>query len=295
MSNGKSAKLFLGSAYRAGDEADPGAGSVENMPHGPVHVWCGDTRQPNLEDMGNFYSAARDPIFFSHHSNVDRMWTLWKTLGGTKRTDFTDPDWLDAAFVFYDENAQPVRVKVRDCLDTTNLGYVYQDVDVPWLKSKPTPRKIAKKVATAFGKVAHAAEIPRPIVQFPIKLDKVVSTLVKRPKQKRSKKEKEEEEEVLVIEGIEFERDEFVKFNIYINDEHDSLSSPDNTEYAGSFVNVPHKHKHGKKMKTRLRLAITDLLEDLMCEDDEEVLVTLAPKYGSGKVTVGNIKIELLD
>ncbi|KAI6703804.1 hypothetical protein NL676_012940 [Syzygium grande] len=295
VSGGKTAKLFLGSAYRAGDEADPGAGSLENIPHGPVHVWCGDTRQPNLEDMGNLYSAGRDPIFFAHHSNVDRMWTVWKTLGGAKRTDFTDPDWLNAAFLFYDENAQAVRVKVKDCLDNTNLGYKYQDVDIPWLKSKPTPRKIAKKVAKAFGKVAHAADMPRPIVQFPLKLDKVVSTLVKRPKQKRSKKEKEEEEEVLVIEGIEFERDAFVKFDVYINDEHDSLSRPDKTEFAGSFVNVPHKHKHGKKMKTRLRLAITDLLEDLMCEDDEEVLVTLAPKYGGGDITIGNIKIELVD
>ncbi|KAL3741867.1 hypothetical protein ACJRO7_017353 [Eucalyptus globulus] len=295
VSNGKSAKLFFGSDYRAGDDADPGAGSLENIPHGPVHVWCGDNRQPNLEDMGNFYSAARDPIFFSHHSNVDRMWTVWKTLGGSRRTDFTDPDWLNAAFLFYDENAQAVRVKVKDCLETTNLGYVYQDVDIPWLKSKPTPRKIAKKVAKAFGKVAHAAEIPRPIVQFPVKLDKVVRTLVKRPKQKRSKKEKEEEEEVLVIEGIEFERDAFVKFDVYINDEHDSLSSPDQTEFAGSFVNVPHKHKHHKKMKTRLRLGITDLLEDLVCEDDDEILVTLAPKYAGDQVTVGNIKIEFVD
>ena len=98
--------------------------------------------QPNFENMGNFYSIARDPIFFLHHANVDRMWSVWKTLGG-KRRDFTDPDWLDAGFLFYDENAQLIRVKVRESLDTKKLGYVYQDVDVdiPWLKSKPTPRR----------------------------------------------------------------------------------------------------------------------------------------------------------
>ena len=90
--------------------------------------------------MGTFYSAARDPIFFSHHSNVDRMWTIWKTLGG-KRKDITDPDWLNSGFLFYDENKNLVRVKVKDCLDTRNLGYVYEDVNIPWLKSKPTPRR----------------------------------------------------------------------------------------------------------------------------------------------------------
>lgn len=185
--------------FLAGDEADPGAGSVENIPHGPVHIWTGDNTQPNIEDMGNFYSAGRDPIFFAHHSNVDRMWTIWKTLGGKKRTDFTDPDWLDAAFLFYDENAQLVRVKVRDCLDNRRLGYVYQDVEIPWLKSKPTPRKLVKKIAKKLG-VAHAAETPKnvPVVQFPLTLDKVVTTLVPRPKKKRSKKEKEEEEEVIL-------------------------------------------------------------------------------------------------
>ncbi|XP_010039984.2 polyphenol oxidase, chloroplastic [Eucalyptus grandis] len=295
VSSGKTAKLFLGHAYRAGDHANPGAGSIELMPHNTVHNWCGDYRQPNLEDMGILYSAARDPLFFAHHSNVDRMWTLWKTLGGPKRTDFTHPDWLNASFLFYDENKQAVRVKVKDCLETTNLGYKYQDVDIPWRNSKPVPRKIAIKVTETSGGIADVAEIPRSIAHFPVKLDKVVSTLVKRPKQKRSKKEKEEKEEVLVIEGIELESDAFVKFDVHINDEQASLSSPDMTEFAGSFVNVPHKHKPGKKMKTKLTLGITELLEDLMCEDDEKILVTLNPRYGGEDVIISNIKIEFVD
>ncbi|XP_022720501.1 LOW QUALITY PROTEIN: polyphenol oxidase, chloroplastic-like [Durio zibethinus] len=293
VSNGKTAKLFLGHAYRAGDEPDPGAGALENIPHGPVHIWCGDNTQPNLEDMGNFYSAGRDPIFYAHHSNVDRMWSVWKTLGG-KRTDFTDSDWLDSAFLFYDENADLVRVKVRDCLDHRKLGYGYQKVDIPWLNTKPTPRRLASKVARALG-VAHAAETKKKVlsnVQFPLVLNDVVSLEVARPKKSRSKKEKEEEEEVLVIENIEFDRDQFVKFDVYVNDEDDTVIGPDNTEFAGSFVNVPHKHKHGKKMKTFLRLGLTDLLEELNAEDDDGVVVTLVPKYGGGLVKIGGIKIE---
>nr|AEY78528.1 polyphenol oxidase [Canarium album] len=299
VSNGKTAKLFFGNAYRAGDEPDPGLGSIENIPHGPVHLWCGDKTQPNLEDMGNFYSAARDPIFYSHHSNIDRMWTIWKTLGGKKRKEFTDPDWLDAGFLFYDENANLVRVKVRDCLDNKKLGYDYQKVDIPWLNTKPTPRKrIVNKVRSTFG-VAHAAETRRIQLtarsQFPLVLDKTMSTLVPRPKKSRSKKEKEEEEEVLVIEGIDFERDAQVKFDVYINDEHDVPSGPDDTEFAGSFVNVPHKHKHGKKIKTCLRLGLTDLIEDLEAEDDDSVVVTLVPRYGKGLARIGGIKIEFYD
>ena len=106
-------------------------------------------------------------------------------------------------------------------------------------------------------------------------------SFVKRPKKGRSEKEKEEEEEVLVIEGIEFERDLGVKFDVYINDEDDVPGGPSKTEFAGSFVSVPHKHKHKHgKMKTNLRLGITELLEDLGAEDDEHVVVTLVPKFG---------------
>ena len=298
VSNGKNARLFFGSAYRAGDEADPGAGSIENIPHGPVHLWCGDTTQPNLEDMGNFYSAARDPIFFAHHSNVDRMWAVWKTLGG-KRGDYTDPDWLNASFLFYDENAQPVRVQVKDCLETTNLGYVYQDVDIPWLKTKPTPRKSKLKKVAKFLHLGHnkdvalAAEIAASVT-FPIVLDKVISIVVPRPIKSRSTKQKEDEEEVLVIEGIEFDRDVALKFDVYINDEDDLPSGPDKSEFAGSFVNVPHKHKHTKKMNTILTLGLSDLLDDLDADDDDTVVVTLVPRYGKGKATISGIKINLV-
>ncbi|CAK7350646.1 unnamed protein product [Dovyalis caffra] len=298
VSNGKTGRLFFGGTYRAGDEADSEFGPIENIPHGPVHTWTGDNTQPNFEDMGNFYSAARDPIFFAHHSNVDRMWSVWKTLGG-RRTDLTDPDWLDTSFFFYDENANPVRVKVRDCLDTRKLGYTFQDVEIPWLQSRPTPKRLAKKVATKVfsqGKEAQAAETKKnaltPITAFPLVLDKVVSVLVARPKKSRSKKQKEEEEELLVIDGVEFDKNLPLKFDVYINDEDDSLSAADKTEFAGSFVNVPHKHKHGKKTKTSLRLGLTDLLEDLEAEDDDSVVVTLVPRYGKGLAKIGGIKIE---
>ncbi|XP_061375576.1 polyphenol oxidase A1, chloroplastic-like [Gastrolobium bilobum] len=296
VSNGKNPRLFLGNAYRGGDEPDPGAGSLENVPHGPVHLWTGDINQPNIEDMGTFYSAARDPIFYSHHSNIDRVWSIWKTLGG-KRRDLTDSDWLESGFLFYDENKNLVRVKVKDCLDTRKLGYVYQDVDIPWLKAKPTPRRSrVQKVAQHFGVgAAHAAETSRN-VKFPLVLDSVVSVDVKRPKKSRSKKEKDEEEEVLVIEGIEFERNTAVKFDVFINDEDDKLIRPENTEFAGSFVSVPHSHKHkNKKINTYLRLGLTDLLEDLGAEDDDSVMVTLVPRYGKGLVKIRGINIELAD
>ncbi|PIA30668.1 hypothetical protein AQUCO_05400045v1 [Aquilegia coerulea] len=290
VSNGKTAQLFLGSPYRAGDEPDPGPGSFENVPHGTVHLWAGDRTQPNNENMGNFYSAGRDPIFFCHHSNIDRMWTIWKGLGG-KRKDFTDPDWLNAGFLFYDENKQLVRVKVRDCLDQKNLRYTYQEVDIPWLKTRPTAGKAKAPVAPkkASPRSLNSREESSNI--FPRALDSVVKVKVARPKKSRSKKEKEDEEEILVIEGIEYDRDSMVKIDIYINDEDETTTNPAQSEFAGSFVNVPHKHgMKMKKLNTCLRLGIADLLEEIDAEDDDEIVVTLVPRQGKD-VTIQGIKI----
>ncbi|KAL7612987.1 hypothetical protein Lser_V15G06060 [Lactuca serriola] len=282
VSSAKTASLFMGRPYRAGDEPNPGSGSIEVSPHAPVHSWTGDPKQKNWEDMGTFYSAARDPIFYAHHANIDRMWSIWKTLGGK---DFTDKDWLDSSFVFYDENADLVRAKVRDCCDSKNLGYVYQDVDIPWINCKPY--RPSERAPVSYDHIPYTKNV------FPGNLDKVIKVLVPRPKKSRSKKEKEEEEEILVIDGIEVKTDEFVKFDVLINCEDDGMSATaDQVEFAGSFVNVPHNHDHGKNMKTRLRLGISELLEDLRADNDEKVLVTLVPKTNGSGISIQEIKIE---
>lgn len=276
--------LFMGRPYRAGDEPEPGAGSLEDVPHTTVHIWTGDADQPNRENMGVFYAAARDPIFFAHHGNIDRLWEVWKKLPGGKRENFTDPDWLDAAFLFYDENANLVRVKIRDCLDTTKLRYGFQDVASPWINARPK-RKPNKPKPTV---PVDTADPTKPIGL----LNKTVSVVVQRPNKKRSKKDKEEAEEVLVIEGIEYRIDLYVKFNVLINDVPDTPGKADDAEFAGTFVNVP--HNRNKTVKTSLRLGISELLEDLEAEDDESVVVTLVPVTNIGEATIGTLRIELL-
>ncbi|CAA6667267.1 unnamed protein product [Spirodela intermedia] len=263
-------------------------GSMENSPHGPVHVWVGDPRQPNGENMGIFYSAGRDPIFYSHHANVDRMWQVWKKLN-PRNVDFTDQDWLDSSFLFYDEDARLVRVKVRDCLDPEMLGFTYQKVDLPWLSKRATPR------ATPAGESSSTSSSPP---DFPLTLSSLASITLKRPKVSRPQADKDKQEETLVVDGIEFDPTNCVKFDVYVDDTDAGEVKPDDSEFAGSFFNVPHGRGNKKKgkmeaMTTTLRLGITDLLEDLKLDDDDEILVTLIPRRGKGKVKIGGVRIEL--
>ncbi|KAJ6753869.1 TYROSINASE FAMILY MEMBER [Salix purpurea] len=281
--------LFFGKPYRAGDDPSPGMGTIETTPHTEIHYWAGDPKQPNRENMGNFYSAGKDPIFFCHHSNVDRMWNLWKKIPGGKRKDIEDPDWLNSEFLFWDEKKELVRAKVKDTLDTTRLRYGFQDVPIPWLKTKPSP-KLTRKEKTR--RAAQTNIVLTPISAFPVVLDKVISVEVSRSRKSRGATEKEDEDEVLVIEGIEYEENQFIKFDVLLNDEPDSPGGPDTSEFAGSFVNLP--HKHAKKSKTTLVLGITRLLEDLEAEGDDTLVVTLVPRSGGDLVTINSVKIEFV-
>ncbi|XP_031091206.1 polyphenol oxidase II, chloroplastic-like [Ipomoea triloba] len=297
VSNAGTAEMFLGKPYRAGDAPNSnkegmGPGNIESVPHTPIHRWVGDVkpRTQNGEDLGNFYSAGRDVLFYCHHANVDRMWTIWQQLGGAGKgrrrgRDFPDSDWLDSTFIFYDENAQAVRVRVGDALDNQKLGYKYEFTKLPWLDSKPKPVPATKRGLAARSTAPFVTSV------FPVTLDKVVQVKVARPRKSRSKEEKEAEEEILLIEGIEVAMDEYAKFDVYLNDEDEPGAGKLKAEYAGSFASLPHKRKGSMKIRASLSLGLNEPLEDLGAEDDDAVLVTLAPKVGGGVVTVDNIKI----
>ncbi|KAK9131709.1 hypothetical protein Scep_011237 [Stephania cephalantha] len=208
---------------------------------------------------------------------------------------YTDPDWLNASFLFYDENRNLVRAKVGDALSISQLRYAYQDVPIPWMNARPTPKRPKGSRASndLKKKAVKAADA------FPRSLNNgLIRLIVKRPiiNKSRTKKEKEEQPEVLVIEEIELDAGETVKFDVLVNDDDES-TMPDKSEFAGSFVNVSHRHEgmEGEmKINTSLRLGITDLLEDLGVEDDDELVVTIVPRIGTQNVIIGEVKIELL-
>ncbi|PWA74481.1 polyphenol oxidase F protein [Artemisia annua] len=292
MITGTSDNGFFGGQMAAGVANMNAAGSIEGGVHTSVHAWVGNPRMANSEDMGNFYSAGYDPVFYCHHSNVDRMWSLWKNeVNDGDNVDPDSPDWLDASYVFYDENKNLVRVYNRDCVDTASLGYKYADSPIPWTTYSPTAHAPESHIATdSIGTVDKVED-----VKFPVKLDKTVKVLVKRPAINRTKQEKKKVKEMLVLNGIQFDGTTTFKFDVLVNDVDDGTDiTAANSEFAGTFESLQHGIAGGMKMESGAVFGITELLEDLKSEDDEYVLVSLVPKGGSENVTVSEIKIELV-
>jgi tyrosinase len=82
--------------------------------HDHVHVWVGG-------DMSDITTAAYDPIFFSHHCMIDRLWYLWQLRHGN---DGIPSDLLGEALV-------PFGKTVADVLDVQKLGYEYASSATP--------------------------------------------------------------------------------------------------------------------------------------------------------------------
>jgi tyrosinase len=80
---------------------------LENI-HDGVHLWVGGT-------MGNISVAAYDPIFWAHHSMIDRCWRLWQLRHPGAGVPH---NLLDRALA-------PFAMTVRQTLDVTRLGYDY--------------------------------------------------------------------------------------------------------------------------------------------------------------------------
>ncbi|KAK4484613.1 hypothetical protein RD792_007202 [Penstemon davidsonii] len=268
---------FMGQPYLDGDSPSPGMGSSERGSHIAAHVFVGDPRNKYSEDMGNFYSAGRDTIFYSHHANVDRMWSIWKTLKTDVPKEINNPDYLNASFLFYDEKKQLVRVKVADSLDHRKMGYEFEKVDIPWLNYKPSKKAAKTKIRKIPSDAKKAEEL------FPLTLNNVVRVLV-------NKSAKGKADEVLVLENIETDTTKFIKFDVFLNDEDDKADELDRAEYAGTFAQVPHKTKD-KKGRSTINLKLTDLYEDIDVADDDTVVVTIIPRSNGGDVTIGGIKI----
>jgi tyrosinase len=125
------------SANATGDPTDPKylgfgfTGRLECVPHDNVHGYVGGWMQ-------KVPSAAGDPIFYMHHSQIDRLYAAWEAEPSTSYnwgSSDSDPDeitWKTKKMgAFVDENGRLIGVTLGDAIDTAALGYAYDALPSP--------------------------------------------------------------------------------------------------------------------------------------------------------------------
>ncbi len=126
---------FFG-APNQGDPLDNYMGSAEQYGHNLVHLFVGG-------DMVNLSTSPADPLFWFHHSNVDRIWAQWSSIWGDGNYA---PAWKREVLRGYvtedGQDAPPIRA--GDVVDMAKLGYSYDRLGT---LSLPAQREIWPGVA----------------------------------------------------------------------------------------------------------------------------------------------------
>jgi polyphenol oxidase len=270
-------ELFMGSSA---DAFNNYGGGIENGPHGLVHLWSG---QPSLQDssgvidMGVLQTAARDPLFFCHHANVDRMWYLWNNMSNQNPADC---GWLQQTWQFYDQNQQWTSISVADVVDTENsLKYSYM---LPQKSLRSTAFTIAQKRQSVFT----APQTQEKTVQTGTPTTKEIT--IPQDERRRIRAEAvrpslaRKTVYVLHIDGIDVPPDASAIVRVFVDlPTANAATSASIKNYVGFFTVLPQTLKRGlhKHKLKNVAFNVSDKMGDVL-RLDNKVQVTLVPVRG---------------
>jgi polyphenol oxidase len=262
-------------------------GTLEAGPHGGVHIWTGDpTLQSAKADMGILATAARDPVFFAHHGNVDRLWDVWLNQppkpGEPKRTDPQDPNWYIQRFTFYDQNDKPnfVAMSIADTISSvTSMRYRYPSVTL--LEAARAPRTF----------ILAAPAQPVPLAAGPTKAVPVppeVKAAMARPPQPIPRPPAVV---VLHIDGLDVPPDQQARIRVFLDKPDADDKTPITIPNFVGTITVLAKHLPGKKgsmmhpAKHPPQNAAFELSGELakLLTENAEVSVKLVPLPGTSE------------
>ena len=157
--------------------------TLEGQPHNTIHNYIGGAGPLNYGPFGNMTNnlSPVDPIFFLHHSNMDRLWDVWTRKQQRLGLPYLPKDpaklqqFLAEPFLFFvDGRGQYVtNGKAADYVSTARFDYDYQPgfPEVTGLFQAQTqallttPRAPHTYTGTVNGANAGTLQLPVPTLQ----------------------------------------------------------------------------------------------------------------------------------
>jgi hypothetical protein len=286
-------------------------GRIERQPHDLMHFAIGgaigtgetDTGEATSGMMASVATAAFDPIFWVHHANIDRLWTVWDCLLNPVRSWGKVPpkEWLEDKPWFFNDVGGGVRNHSRIYyIDRRSLNVAY---DSDSLDCKPlsatNPLSLASvetgvaplSVSEEVKSFAFKAEAGRVDKKIRVSPDQLVSTKVplsslpelgggSMKSNVLSAQAGTPLRLVLDLMGIEIEGVTSVGYDVYVNLPADQTPARTSKSYVGTVSLFGSNHSHGEHnghgAVASQRFDITRAL--LLDEFDEKMLtVSIVP------------------
>jgi hypothetical protein len=259
--------IDITSAFTATDFLS--ANIIIQGPHGSVHGQVGGW-------MSDVPTAAQDPIFYLHHSNVDRLWNLWLAQGG--RTDpLSDTAWKTQEFTFFDENGAAVQMNACQILRAAQqLNYVYE-CEPPQVKETCRPRltfpwwEFVREIV--FRLPIPPVELKSEPVTFPIEMkdlrDKISPLL-----------ERTNETLLLELDDVGAEKNPGASWAIFVGLPEGKEPERDSSSFVGSLslfgVGI-RDEKHHKFTPGHFEFPLNRAMQAALKANPERVVVTFIP------------------
>lgn len=270
-----------------------GMGKLERQPHNNVHNQIGGT-------MGTSYSP-RDPIFWLHHCNIDRLWQRWLALGGGRSNPLNDSNWSGCQFTFFDENKQPQTISPSQLVNTESLPspYRYADASAPVIqgcvlpatpvlaanvRSSPTVMAVQPPQKKAITPLVSSQRSDIALGAQPLTVPVAVSaprfkTLVAAAGAPAS-------EVVLTLEGITFDQHPGTHYEVYLNLPKGTKPERFGPYYVGDlgFFEL-NTHRHGGAHPQDVSFPLDEVLARLKARNQLKtgaLNVTLVPRGSLG-------------
>lgn len=141
---------------------------INAAPHGAMHDYIGagnDTtgtlqfKNPitgsitNTGLMGWVPTAGFDPVFWTHHSQIDRIWQQWTNSENGKPVTLDELKAVEWPYVFFDENGKKVTYTLEQALEIIyTMDYDFDDVKVQPKSTTPIVKAFPETVIASSDK-----------------------------------------------------------------------------------------------------------------------------------------------
>jgi hypothetical protein len=237
--------------------------------------------------MGNVPSAAFDPVFWLHHSNIDRLWQNWMIQNPGQNVTLGQLNSIKWPYTFYKENGYGISYNMTQVLAlSTSTDYEYdKKASAPAAKGKMIPQRLEEhNIATiplnTVATMANPANIDLNLTNEQLQvIDKVV------------------DERIILNLTVAYAGKPRGRYEVYINlPENVSSSSIEAKKYFTGAISFFIDDPEGKGAERKFRYDLTDELvisRQAMNTIRLTVVKTTGPAEGS--ITVKNAEISYLN